>query len=321
MNFSSIVLYKNDLKTGRMEGECRDDVYELENKSGYGEIRIYKILPGIEVVYNDMHMEYYDCTDKKMTGILEINHCRTGRYECEFRDGKCIYIAAGDLGISRLLKTKISSSFPLGQYYGISIYLDKREMMEAGHDFYPSFSVNLEKLWRRFESQKDNYLIRGSKEIEHIFLQLYETGEPIRSGYLKIRILELLLFLSEYDWEEDMVENRYFNSAMVKTVKSIKEFICENLNEHYTLNQLSELFHVPLTPMKECFKGVYGVPVYTYLKKYRLQAAMEMLKTDTCSIDEISERIGYGSPSKFRVAFKEEIGITPTEFRKASKWA
>ena len=51
-----------------------------------------------------------------------------------------------------------------------------------------------------------------------------------------------------------------------------------NLRQHYTLEQLSEQFDIPLTSMKACFKGVFGCSIYAYIKSYRMQAATVLLQ-------------------------------------------
>ena len=82
-----------------------------------------------------------------------------------------------------------------------------------------------------------------------------------------------------------------------------------NLRQHYTLEQLSEQFDIPL-------KGVFGCSIYAYIKSYRMQAATVLLQNSDCSITEIAMKMGYDNPSKFSEVFKKEYEMTPSEFRK-----
>ena len=68
--------------------------------------------------------------------------------------------------------------------------------------------------------------------------------------------------------------------------------------------------------MKRCFKGMYGAPVYTYLRTYRLQIAEKLLREGQLSVGEIAVEIGYTNPNKFTSAFRAEYGMTPTEYKK-----
>ena len=68
---------------------------------------------------------------------------------------------------------------------------------------------------------------------------------------------------------------------------------------------------------ESCFKGVYGMPPYTYLRAYRMERAAEMLRQGELSVSDIAATVGYGSPSKFTAAFKVLMGVTPSAYRRA----
>ena len=66
--------------------------FHLENESGTGDIAAYSVFPGMELVYNDMHMKYCNKTQNPRTNFLEINYCREGRSECTFGEYSYCYI-------------------------------------------------------------------------------------------------------------------------------------------------------------------------------------------------------------------------------------
>lgn len=84
-------------------------VYKMKNMTGEGVITCYEILPGIELFYNDFHMSDGQNQNKlPRADVLEINHCRERRFECEFANGNYQYIGDGDLAINRLTNETIS---------------------------------------------------------------------------------------------------------------------------------------------------------------------------------------------------------------------
>ena len=115
-------LYAPDIKTIAETGDCT--VYRMENESGYGRITRYPIYPGIELLYNDMHMEGCRQDKQPRRGVMEINHCRAGRFECEFHNGTYAYLGEGDLAINMLTNKPVESCFPLSHYHGISVIVD-----------------------------------------------------------------------------------------------------------------------------------------------------------------------------------------------------
>lgn len=135
-------------------------------------------------------------------------------------------------------------------------------------------------------------------------------------GYMKIKMLELLLFLSDLDTVGEILPIDYYSQNQVKRVKDVEAYITSDLSRHYTIDQLSKKFDISATSLKNCFRGVYGTSIYSYLRIYRLQAAQKMLIETELQIATIANRVGYENPNKFASAFKKKYGVTPTEFRK-----
>ena len=159
-------------------------------------------------------------------------------------------------------------------------------------------------------------VIRNQNKINHIFSELYCTEPYMHASYLKVKVLELLLYLGTEKIQNTQVKVPYFAHTQVKKVKEIQKYMVSNLRQHYTLEQLSEQFDIPLTSMKACFKGVFGCSIYAYIKSYRMQATTVLLQNSDCSITEIAMKMGYDNPSKFSEVFKKEYEMTPSEFRK-----
>ena len=67
-----------------------------------------------------------------------------------------------------------------------------------------------------------------------------------------------------------------------------------------------------------CFKSVYGSPIFTYMRNYRMNYAAALLKSDkSLKVADVAGLVGYDSPSKFTAAFHQTMGKTPLEYRKS----
>lgn len=103
----------------------------------------------------------------------------------------------------------------------------------------------------------------------------------------------------------------------METVKAIRSYLVEHLDQHITLEALSRQYQIPLTTMKACFKSVYGSPVNTYMRALRMdRAALLLRKEPEASVTEIAGAVGYDSSSKFAAAFRAVKGQTPLEYRR-----
>ena len=105
--------------------------------------------------------------------------------------------------------------------------------------------------------------------------------EKIRIPYFKVKILELLLYLDAMTIPQVESERPYFYKTQVEKVEAIKRFLIEHVAENFTQEELSSRFDIPMTPMKTCFRSVYGAAIGTWLKNYRMNLAAELLLIGT----------------------------------------
>lgn len=67
--------------------------------------------------------------------------------------------------------------------------------------------------------------------------------------------------------------------------------------------------------LRVLFKQTAGIPLGAYIKNYRLNRAMALLRTSALPIATVAEEAGFGSPQAFSRIFKKETGRTPRSYR------
>ena len=300
----------------KVSGDENVEVYKMEDATGEGMMTCYHVLPGIDLMYNDFHMQSCVSQAKPKVEMLSFDHCREGRIEWQFENGAYLYLQQGDMQITDKERHDQQFGFPLSHYHGITIAIYIEEATQTLSDIVSGIPVDLRALKAKFCTGEKPFIMRASDSIQHIFFELYHVPDRIRFPYFKIKVLELLLFLSEAPMPQG--EKRpYFTKTHVDTVKAICKFMTCSPECHYTLEELSEKFNIPLTSMKNCFKSVYGTSVYTYMRTYRMQTAAYLLRQTGQSITSVAASVGYSNPSKFSAAFKAIMGSSPIKYRKA----
>ena len=99
-------------------------------------------------------------------------------------------------------------------------------------------------------------------------------------------------------------------------IHQVHQLLTENLDSRITIEQLSRRFLMNPSTMKELFKAVYGLPIATYMKEYRIHRAMELLRETDDQVSDIAAQVGYESQGKFAQAFKDVTQTLPTAYRK-----
>lgn len=95
----------------------------------------------------------------------------------------------------------------------------------------------------------------------------------------------------------------------------VKHYIDNHFKENITLDLLSELAHVNKYYLVHSFTNEVGVAPINYLIKKRIEDSRHMLLHTGYSISEISQILGFSSPSYFSQSFARLNGMSPREYR------
>lgn len=292
-------------------------IYRSQDSTGDCKVTVYPVFSGIELVYYDVHMQSCDINLAKGREMLIITHCQEGRIEFEYKNGEYLYLASGDLSIQKNTENIRHRYCPLSHYHGVSVAIDMNRVPRCFSCILDDVFVSPEELEMKFCSEKPYSIMRENISIEHIFSELYSVPENIRKGYHKVKVLELLLFLSGLEYKGESEERRYFSRSQVTAAKEAKKYLLAHLDEHITITELADMLGISSTSLKICFKGVYGDTINGYITNCKMQKAASLLKSTDKSVLEIAGIVGYNNGSKFAGAFRRVMNKSPNEYRKS----
>lgn len=96
--------------------------------------------------------------------------------------------------------------------------------------------------------------------------------------------------------------------------------IAAYLNRHYmeplTLKEISAALYISETHLSHLFKRETGLSPMQYVVHRRIGEAQSLLSETDLRIQEIEERLGFGSSTHFTNMFKKYVGLAPREYRK-----
>lgn len=301
--------------------ELHDDLsisYGFQDEKGDSKMRIYTLFPGIKIIHHDVHTDKSFLGTAKKGNVIEIHHCREGRMEQPLDKGY-FYLMPGDLAVDIVNRDTKEFVFPLRHYHGITISINTDVAPACFSCFLKDVSIQPTKIAEKLCGEERCFVIRSKDYIEHLFSEMYSVPCENKEGYYKIKVLELLLVLSGIKPGENNLSTHTLSGAQVDLAKRAAGFMTENMDNKITVQGLAKEFHVSVTHLQNAFKGVYGVPVFSYMRIHKMNsAALTLAKTDETVMD-VANRYGYDNASKFAAAFKEVMGETPVEYRKAHR--
>ncbi len=186
---------------------------KFSNETGTGSMTVCPLFPGAELYYNDMHLAFFEEAPAPTRNVIEINHCRVGRYECSFGENSCCYLAAGDFAVCAAARKKSSSCFPLRHYHGITILLDLDAISPEMRKQLEWYGVDLDVIQRYICTENRCCILRSAPTITHIFSELYTAHAVPDTGYLRLKVLELLHIPDPAEKQGRCAADRVFQSA------------------------------------------------------------------------------------------------------------
>ncbi|RXZ81338.1 response regulator [Paenibacillaceae bacterium] len=102
-------------------------------------------------------------------------------------------------------------------------------------------------------------------------------------------------------------------------IASVKRYIHDHLGEDISLVRLAEEVDLNPSYLSRLFKQATGKNLLAYIHDTKLGEAERLLVHSPMKIHEISQWLGFVSPSHFTRFFKKHAGCTPLEFRERSE--
>lgn len=293
---------------------CISDL-SVELSNGKGKLEVFGPFPGMRLAVLQLVTDSSTLSFRTNTPTLILCHCHYGKAKWQDKKENTFGLHPDELFINLVPNTlEIEITYPDRCFSGIIIYIELNKLADSGPTFFVDDNIIEQLLHHTLYFYQKPVILHSCQKIDGIFSVLYHLPEYIRFPYYKLKLQELLLFLAIQ--EEIIKENTTLSPSKIALIKEIHDKLIMNLDQKYTIEELSRLYLINTSSLKSCFKAVYGMPIATYMKEYRIKQAMSLLLETKESIASIAAMVGYNSQSKFAKAFQEITHSLPSEFRK-----
>ncbi len=300
-----------------MNGELVKIQKEMERFYQKAANTVIPLYPGIELCYLTFSTDSFSVRHKALSHIIQINYCKAGQMMWEMKSGNRIYLNPGDLSLHTMKAcTDSVLTFPNNMYQGLSIYIDLPKASGNPPGLLENSNIFETVLPKRFCQNDSPVFLAGNEQTESIFSAFYDQPETLTLPYQKIKVLELLLYLTKMEFtpQSKLVEYQF---GLPETIRKIHDQLLQHMEQRITIEELSRQYLINQTTLKNVFKSVYGTSIAAHIKEHRMRQAACMLTESNMNIAEIAQAVGYDSQSKFTTAFKAYFKVLPREYRKS----
>ena len=128
------------------------------------------------------------------------------------------------------------------------------------------------------------------------------------------------LTIEQLDYKKEIdnqpAQKRSTKVELFKRASIARDYIISNYHQQIGLEDLSRLVHMAPHHFLRTFKYNYRQTPYHFITELRLKEAKNLLRTETISISEISEKVGFQNLTSFTRLFTKYIKTSPSSYRK-----
>ena len=154
-----------------------------------------------------------------------------------------------------------------------------------------------------------------AQAVTNIITQMYNeysSDKPHRKSFIGTHASLLFLELQRQVITQNKTATKH---APYVTLPRIIDYINQHFTEPLKLQDIASKYNYNSAYFGRLFKNTYKISFNDYLKKKRMEYAVDLLGSTTMSIDVIINKSGYGNRNHFYKCFHEKYHCTPNEYR------
>ncbi len=228
-------------------------------------------------------------------------------------------LAAGECLISYHPSDYYNCEFKSGNYNSL-VYLHPSPDFLAGlvSDPYLVKLLNLEEIINRQASKAYNFRVCSSPMTKVLTDKIINSPYPglVKNVFIETAIMEITaLHITSLDRESFAVnKSSFLKKNDFERITVARDILVGRMINPPSVSDLASEAGINEFKLKKGFREVYGMTVYEYLRRVRLDHARYLLSYTGKTVTEVALETGYSNPSHFAHLFKKNFGVSPKEF-------
>jgi AraC-like DNA-binding protein len=155
-------------------------------------------------------------------------------------------------------------------------------------------------------------------EYKRILAELISGGDSTSFSNLIIQNRTMLLMERFFTRIYKKMNDQHFdmkvsNDDILRLQKVEQELLKDFSSPPPGISKLAKMAAMSPSKLKNTFKEIYGLPIYQYFQKHRMNKAKAMLLSNKYNVKEVGMEVGYSNLSNFAKAFKKSFDQLPSD--------
>lgn len=155
---------------------------------------------------------------------------------------------------------------------------------------------------------KGGISVEGSLSLSDYFIQRAEAEKTVSA----VEALGTEMYRTYIQRVQKSQNNRQYSPL----VRACAEYVETHVFERIQLKDIASSVGYTKHYISHKYKEETGNNLFDFINETKIEYAKELLQTSTISISELSDRLGFASPSYFSSIFKKFAGMSPIDYQK-----
>ncbi len=162
-------------------------------------------------------------------------------------------------------------------------------------------------------SSEDFFVTLEMRRVIDDMIHCRQTGE-LKRIHTEARILELLMYQLEQLGGKGQEQELIKGDDILK-LEEAREILKSRYTSPPTQRDLSREVGLNEFKLRRGFKEYFGITVYDFITRLRMEKARKLLLEEQMSISEVTSYVGFSHQNNFSIAFKKYFGLPPSELK------
>ena len=141
------------------------------------------------------------------------------------------------------------------------------------------------------------------------------NAQAIASAAMKDSTSSAIISYDEVRTDTDTPVRKHTPDTISNYVLQMQNFIHKNYMLPITTNDVSSAVYLSSSYANQCFSSECGCTIFDYITQRRIEQAKKLLSETNTKVSSVAELVGYSGKTSFYLAFKRNVGVSPTEYR------
>jgi AraC-like DNA-binding protein len=158
--------------------------------------------------------------------------------------------------------------------------------------------------------------VQGSTRLSQLVQMVGEECADQKPGneFMRSRLVEMLLVEAMRSTTTGAAPPGLLRGLGDERLAAALKQMHSHFHRPWTVTQLARIAALSRSSFFERFTRIVGMAPMEYLLSWRMEIAKDLLTREELSVNEVAERVGYGSTSAFSVAFSRHVGTPPSQY-------